>query len=461
MLRPRISPPTLAATAAISAALAGCAAHAPSQPADAAGPVAPAVTTVRARIGSVERTLAVPGRIGPPAGSDAKLAFPFGGIVERVFVRPGDGVVAGQTLVVLDRHALADAVAQARADADGATATYAGGSSAAASVASAEAKLDAARAHLARLRTGGPGADSDRIAAVATARQAALKVDLDRRAFERASTLFAGGVDAAKDVEAARSLLASDLADRRGAEARVAAAGAGYAAALRQANADAAQARSDLAAARAGAAAAGAQRDSAAAKLASAENDYAHAVLAAPADGIVLAVLKHPGEAVDTTTPVIDLAPPDNGEVTLSLPSDAAARVRIGDAVRLGVAATGMRSRARVTAIVPAVDSTTQAVTVVARGAVRGALAGEAIDAAIVLDRTSGVVVPVAAVVTDPGTGKSIVFVRDRASRDTPFVAREVAVRANDGTSAVVQGVRAGDEIAAQGAYDLSAPGGG
>ncbi len=444
--------------AVLAAALAGCGSRHASG--SAAATTAPAVTTVRARSGTLETTLSATGRIGPPAGSDAKLAFASPGIVANVFVRPGQAVVAGESLATLDRRALADALAQARADANAAAATYAGGSSAAVLAASARAKYDAAQAHLEALRRGGPAALSDRIAAVAVARQAALKVELDRRALDRASALFAGGVTAAKDVDAARSLLASDVADRQSADARVAAAGASYVSALRGAAADAAQAKSDLVAARAAIGTARAQRDSAVARLAGAGTEYDRAVLTAPSDGIVVSVLKHPGEAVDPTTPVVDVVPPENGQVTLALSSDDAARIAVGAPVRLALVASGATANARVAAVIPAVDATTQAVTVVARGILPGAVAGQAVDATIVIGRTRGVVVPATSIVTDPQNGTTVVFVRDRASHDTPYVSHAVAVRANDGTSAIVAGIRVGDEIAARGAYDLLAPSG-
>jgi hypothetical protein len=128
--------------------------------------------------------------------------------------------------------------------------------------------------------------------------------------------------------------------------------------------------------------------------------------------------------------------------------------------VRLVLAASGTTANARVTAVVPAVDAATQTVTVVVRGNLPGAVAGQAVDATIVIGGTRGVVVPATAIVTDPQTGKTVVFVRDRASHDTPYVSHAVVVRANDGTSAIVAGIRAGDEIAARGAYDLLAPSG-
>jgi multidrug resistance efflux pump len=364
-------------------------------------------------------------------------------------------------LAMLDRRALADALAQARADASAATATFAGGRTSAAAAASAQAKYRAARAHLQSLRAGGPAALTDRIVAVSLARQAALKTELDRRALERTQALFAGGVSAAKDVEAARSLLASDLADERSAQARVAGARAGYDAALRSAAADAAQTASDLAAARAGIGTAAAVRDGALAKFASAQTDYARGTLDAPNDGVVISVLKHPGEAVDPSVPVVDLAPPQTGVITVTLASSDAGRVHPGDSVSLVLTASGARAAGRVEAVVPTLDAATQTATAIVRGRIVSGSAGQAVSATIVYGHTRGVLVPVSAVVTDPQTARTVVFVRDRRSKETRFRSRDVVVRANDGTSAIVSGISAGDEVAVQGAYDLLAPNGG
>jgi multidrug resistance efflux pump len=443
---------------AFAIACAGCGGHTDTRN----EPVtAPAVQTLRARAGVVAEELIAPGHIGPPAGSDAKLAFAVSGVLAAVLVRPGERVAAGQPLATLDRRAFTDALAQARADASAAAATFAGGRTSVAAATSAQAKYLAARAHLQSLRAGGPATLSDRIAAVSLARQSALKAELDRRALERTQALFTGGVSAAKDVEAARSLLASDLADQRSTQARVAAAGAGYDAALRGAAADAAQAASDLASARAGIGTAAAVRDGALAKLASARTDFARGTLYAPNDGIVVSVLKHPGEAVDPSGPVVDLIPPQAGVITVTLASADAGRVHPGDPVSLALTANGARATGRVEAVVPAVDAVTQSATAIVRGRIATGTAGQAVEATIVYGHTHGVLVPASAVVTDPQTARTVVFIRDRRSKDTPFRSREVAVRANDGTSAIVTGISAGDEIATQGAYDLLAPNGG
>src|SRR6202011_224901 len=87
---------------------------------------------------------------------------------------------------------------------------------------------------------------SARTAAVAGTSQADLRVEADRRALTRAEALYAGGIVAQKDVDAARSQLAADLADAQALHAKSGAAGSGANGVLAQARADYAQALADL-----------------------------------------------------------------------------------------------------------------------------------------------------------------------------------------------------------------------
>ncbi len=423
---------------------------------------APAVAMARARNGTLDVTLATQGRIGPPAGSEVRLAFPLSGVLASVDVAVGDRVNAGRQLAALDRSGLANAVAQAQADAEAASATYAGGSVGTAAASSASRRLDAAQAHLTLLLSGGPAALSDRITAVSVARQAAVKVRTDNQTLDRQATLYRGGVIAQKDVQAARAQLQSDLADQRSADARVAAAGAGYDAALRQAQADVALARSDLTAARASRGTTGAQAESAQARVASAQRDYNNGILRAPNSGVVVAILKRAGESVDPATPVIALDPEMKHQITLGVPGADAQRVNVGDVAELTLVASGERSRGRVTAVVPAVDPTTQVSTIVLDGLPPDAVAGQAVAASIIVAHQSGIVIPNTAVVTDPETGKTVLFVYAPQSKNGPFLERAVAVGATDGRSIVIaSGLRAGETIAVQGGYNLLAPSGG
>jgi multidrug efflux pump subunit AcrA (membrane-fusion protein) len=426
------------------------------------GAAGPAVATARARAGELALTVSAQGRVGPPAGSDAKIAFAVPGVIAALDVRVGESVARGDALAELDRGGLANAVAAARADLASAQASFGEGAVGSSAATTARAKLAVAQAHLDELERGGQGALSDRISAIAAERQSALKVQADWQALERERTLYTGGIAARKDVDAAVQQLASDTADDRAAQAKVAAAGLGYASALRQARADVAQARADLATANAQLGTTSAQVQTAQAKLASAEREYANGVLRSPGDGVVLAILKHPGEAVDSTMPVLDVGPAESGDVTLAVPANEATRVTTGNPVTLAFASDRLTSRGRVIAIVPTIDATTQAATIVVSGVPPNVAIGAAVSATIVVGHARGTLVPASAVVQDPQTGNTVVFLHDAKSKDTPFVARGVTVVASDAAHAVLSsGIRPGDEIATVGAYDLLAPSGG
>ncbi|GAC1493629.1 MAG: hypothetical protein NVS1B2_08870 [Vulcanimicrobiaceae bacterium] len=84
--------------------------------------------------------------------------------------------------------------------------------------------------------------------------------------------------------------------------------------------------------------------------------------------------------------------------------------------------------------------------------------------ATIVVGHTPGVIVPSSAIVQDPQSGKTVVFVREAHPKagESGFALREVAVRASDAaTAAVATGQHPGERIASQGGYALLAPAGG
>ena len=97
-------------------------------------------------------------------------------------------------------------------------------------------------------------------------------------------------------------------------------------------------------------------------------------------------------------------------------------------------------------------------------GAPADAVSGDAISATIVVGHLHGTIVPTSAIVQDPQTGKTVVFVQDPHPKagDSGFALRPVVVRAGDATSSVLgAGVHPGERIAAQGGYMLLAPAGG
>ncbi len=142
---------------------------------------APSVPLVDVREGAVERTVALTGRIGSPAGLDVKLGFPLAGVVSVVDVRLGDRVVAGQALAHLDTTTLALSSQQATADARAADAS------------AASARIDRVGARL----------------------------QLDLAQLRRTQSLYEAGIAARKDVQQAQAAVAADRADSQTASVQI------------------------------------------------------------------------------------------------------------------------------------------------------------------------------------------------------------------------------------------------
>jgi hypothetical protein len=206
-----------------------------------------------------------------------------------------------------------------------------------------------------------------------------------------------------------------------------------------------------------------AQAQSAQDRAALAQRDLANGTLRAPANGVVTAIYKKPGEAVDTTTPVLAIGPGSSGDVTLNVTSADAARVRTGNAVTLLIPGTDLRGSGHVVGVSPALDPTTQSATVVVSGVPSGAPSGSAVQAQIDVAHDRGVVIPQSAIVQDPQSGRTLVFVQTRSKNGAvKFTEREVRVAHQNGTLALIaSGLRPGEAIAAQGGFALLAPAGG
>jgi RND family efflux transporter MFP subunit len=423
----------------------------------------PNVPLARAAFGPYLSRVRAQGRVGAPSGGEAKLAFANAGIVSRIDVHVGEAVTAGEALAELDTSGLVIDAAQARSDAAAAAASYGGGTVPARVLSSAQARLTAARSKLRPLENGTGAAQSDREAALAAVRQSEAKLSSDLRGLDRQKTLYAGGVAALKDVEAARQQLVFDRADADANRAKAASAGSNIGASLTQARADVAQAESDVRSAQAQVSVTGAQASSAQARYEAAQRFLAIATLRATADGVVTSILKRPGEAVDPAQPALVVGPLSSNDVTLTVSGDDARKIRPGDPVTILVTNRGRSGAAHVRNVVPSVDPSTQTTTVVVAGIPPGAVSGDAVEATIEVGRRRGIVIPTSAIVEDPQSGKSIVFVRELAPDGTEkFVSREITVASGDDEKSLVAGgLRNGDRIAAQGAFDLLAPGGG
>lgn len=362
--------------------LAGCA-----RAGNATQPARPAVPLAVARVDAFVETVSATGRIGAPAGANAKLSFAEPGILASVSVNIGQHVGVGTPLAQLDTSGLALTAQQAQADAN------------AAAAAAQQAAVD----------------------------RTSTKIAVDEAGLRRAESLYAAGVAPLKDVQSARAQLASDRAEAAGAAAQVHGTSA--------------------------------QLQSAQARAALAQRDLANGTLRSPIDGVVTAIYKRTGEAVDQTTPVVAIGPGSSTDVTLDVTSADAARLRSGDWVDLAIPGTGLHSRGRVAGVSPALDPATEAATVVVRGIPSGAPAGSAVQATIAVARHRGIVIPQTAIVEDPQNGRTVVFVEGRGENGAAaFSQRDVVVVHQDGTRALVSGLRPGETIAAQGGFALLAP---
>jgi hypothetical protein len=142
------------------------------------------------------------------------------------------------------------------------------------------------------------------------------------------------------------------------------------------------------------------------------------------------------------------------------VPAEQARRIRVGDSAQLRVARSSEIFAGKVVATVSAVDPATQQATVVVSGFPASASPGDAVEADIVVASIAGVLVPTSAIVQDPQTGDTLVFV---ATTDTSgqqrFEPRKVAVGAGDRTTTQIKsGLRSGEKVAAEGAFELLAP---
>jgi RND family efflux transporter MFP subunit len=273
---------------------------------------------------------------------------------------------------------------------------------------------------------------ADAQAAAAAVNRYATRITVDRTAAARAQRLYAAGVIAFKDVEEARATLAADEADARSAHA----------------NRVAMQA----------------QAASAMLKAQSAQGDLERATLRSPSDGVVTAILHRPGEAVDPSTPVVTIGSAQPDVATLHVPSSDVAQIAVGDEADVTISGSAQPpAKGHVIAVVPSVDPATQSATVVIAGLPAGALAGAAVNARITVAHVRGMLVPQAAIVSDPQSGNDVVFVQTpQKDGSVKFSQRIVTVAHEDGNTALVSaGLHLGERIAAQGAFELLAPAGG
>jgi RND family efflux transporter MFP subunit len=287
------------------------------------------------------------------------------------------------------------------------------------------ARLDPTSYSLAAQQAGAEANAAAKGAALASIDRISVKLHADEAELARQQLLYGAGIVALRDVQAARSTLAADRAESQSAVAQLAQAQA--------------------------------QARAATLHAASASFDVTRTALRSPATGTVVGIFVQPGQTVDPTIAAIAIASQNQGLATLEVPVSELHRIATGDPVRMR--SSGGEWQGRVAGIAPSADPATGLAVVSVSGVPAGTAAGTPLDATIVVGEARGLVIPVSAVIEDPQTGAQIVFVRTLDQSGTPhFAARNVAVDIRDSRVArVTAGLRAGEQIAVQGAVDLLA----
>ena len=401
-------------------ALAGCAGKpvaSDPQPSAAPGSIVQpgvAVKTERLRVGSLAGTIEANGQVVADAGGQASLAFPTAGQIVSVRVNVGDRVSHGDVLGTLDARTAASDIVQAQAD-----------------VAAAQANL--ARAQV-RAR---PQELAQNVATVAAvrAKTGAAKAELDRQ-----TALANAGISSQRELQQAQANYAGARADERIAREQ---------GSILQAGAR----PQDVAVARAAVL-------QAQAALAAARTKASLLNLVAPFDGVIAQRLKNPGETADPATPVLAMVDPNRTVVEVQLSQAEATLVRSGASARVSVDGAQRQLAGTVNAVSPALGAQTGTMTVRIR--VLGILTpGAAATAAITVhEAANAFVVPDSAVVKDPETGATLVYVATSAGK---YVRVPVHIRLQSSNHVAIAGtgLRPGLEIVTQGAYELLPAAGG
>jgi multidrug efflux pump subunit AcrA (membrane-fusion protein) len=378
---------------------AGVTAPAPAPPA--------AVSTVPAVSRELPTYIQASGSLEPFEQTD--VAPLVGGKVVAVSFEEGQFVRRGQVLVRLDDRDARIRIEQAQA-----------------AVTQARANVDQARANLGLGR--GDTLDPTEVAEVRSARAQLDLADANERRYR--ALVETGDIPRAQyDEVKARADTARQAYEAALAKARAGGAGIDVA-------------RSGV--------------DAAEAQLAAARKALSDMVIAAPLSGYVSNRPVAVGEWVTTSTPVATIVQNDTLKLMLQVSEADAARVRTGMAVTLRVDAFPDREfGGTVSAIIPALDPTSRALTAVVQVLnPDGALKPGMFATARVVEPAAGrvgILVPREALVGASG-GASQVFVvsGDRATARVVQTGREV-----DGLVEIVTGVQEGEEVVTSGASSL------
>ncbi len=428
---------------------AGCG-HDGGRKADIAPTPLPTVQVMTVMRGTLERRLPVTGTLQSLPGQEATLSPPVTGVLSGLFVRYGQSVSKGQMVAQLSTQPLVGQIQQAEAtlgqnqvqvqqaeanalqqQAQTRTAIF----QAEASVKNAQATLAGAEATL-------------------TGSEAALHNS--EQSLERERTLFADGLVAQKDVEAAELAVRTAQAQVSAQQQTVAGQQqtvAGQRQALAAARAASLQdvvKRKDVEIARQ-------QVRNALGALNTARSQLALYTLRAPLSGQVTSVGVTVGETVDTAAKVAVIANLSALQLKINLPSDSLSQIHRGLPLTFTVnSLKGHTFSAVIETIAPTTDAATGTVPALALVSnPNHALKDDTVARVqILVERRSAIlIVPQAAVLTDPDTGKaSIVTV---GSDGTAHVVSVQPGLSAGGRVAIKSGLADGQQVAVSGQYGL------
>ena len=356
--------------------------------------------------GTLAKRLPATGTLQALPGQEANLSPPVTGVLSGLFVRYGQTVAPGQVIAKLGTQQLVGQIEQAQATV--------GQNQVQVQQAQANALQQAAQTQTSILQAqaGLRNAEAALAGAQATLTGAEAARHNAQQNLAREQTLFADGLVPQKDVEATQFALRTADAQQQAQQQAVAGQRqtiAGQEAAVAAARAAALQdvvKRQDVQVARQ-------QLRNAQGALTTAHSQIALYTLRSPLAGQVSSVGASVGETVDTTTKIAVVANLSRLQLNISLPGDAVASVRRGQALTFTVdSLPGHVFQAVIDTIAQGVDAATGTVPALALVANPNHLLKDDTTARVQIEterRANILIVPRAAVLTDPDTGKTSV----------------------------------------------------
>lgn len=425
----------------------------------------PRAAEVRARPASPSTLVVRAGYVGELVAAGTADVFPrISGVVERVEVREGDAVTAGQVLVVIDPRELRYQVEQARAAR--ATQRIALQQAAAAvrtqqaQVEHAQANLETQRARLAQLLSG--AAPEQIRQAEEQVAQAQAAMEYSRAQLRRAEELLQQGFVAQQAVDAARTELAVQEARWRAAQEQLHLLRRGPSpeevevarAQLRQAEAGLRQARAQLHQAEVNLRQARSLLAQTEVTVRQAESLFAERMVRSPTEGVVANLAVDPGDTVTPGTRLLNVVQLGTLEASVAVAEADVGRIRVGMPATVRVDAfPGRVFPAQVLRISPvlALDTRTASVRVKIANPGGWLRPGMTARVELILARRQGVLaVPVEAVV-GRNQVQMVFVVEGSVAR-----ARPVQLGISDGTQVeVVSGLRPGELVVIEGQETL------